>query len=101
MITSDDTITEIECDFELNRDNSQYTGQILLSEGGRLDINFNEGTFRQHNLHNSWDTIEGIDTENRNITVEHAVTSQIRDHWQGRLSTALTDRARETLTEHL
>lgn len=94
MTVSNDIITEIECGFELDGDDSPYTGKILLSEGGGLSINFDEGIFHQHDFNNSWDTIEGTDTESRNVTVEHAVTSQCRNGWLAKIDTTSVVRSK-------
>jgi hypothetical protein len=75
-----ETFVELSCELELGRDDDPATGKVLLTEGGDLSIQFEEGEVRPHsNLSQSWKEIEGQDNRRRTISVDRVTATHAKN----------------------
>lgn len=79
MTEPDDKFITIPAELNLRRDDPA-SGQIVLTEGGNLTIQFEEGIVSSSTRpYESWNTIEGTDDRGFNLRVDNTVISKEQD----------------------
>ena len=81
MVSSTDVIVKVDCELQFGDGEDPHPGQIVLTEGGGLGVNFDQGTVRQLETGKAWSELRGTDTENREVILDHAITSRIQNSW--------------------
>lgn len=80
MYNSDNPFQEISAHLNLGKDGDPYLGNIILTEGGELTIEFEEGIVEAADgLSENWNTITGTDERGFDVEISDATTIQHRN----------------------
>ncbi|WP_154019939.1 hypothetical protein [Halococcus sediminicola] len=80
MVGPNETFLEIPCELELGEGDDPYTGRIILSEGGNLRIEFEEGVVHPFtDIYSSWASVEGVDKRGYDVHMERVRAGDIHD----------------------
>ena len=81
MVGPNEDFLEIPCKLDLDKSSRLYEGKITLTEGGNLTIKFErEAVHPFSRLHNSWESIEGVDNRGYDIRAEKARVNNIQNN---------------------
>lgn len=77
MPNSDDLFLEIQADLDVGKDGDPYLGKIVLTEGGELSLQFDEGVVESPpGLDETWETITGRDERGFDVEISEAAAIQ-------------------------
>lgn len=88
MVGKDTPFIQRGSELNLGLDDDPAQGTIVLTEGGDLSVQFDDGTVEPHmNLNESWAQIDGTDEHGNNVTIERATVSNLRNFSLTEIST--------------